>query len=245
MKFENTLDIPEDADKVYASLTDIQAVAPCVPGATLESEENGVYGGSLKMKIGPISAQYQGTLQFVEQDAAARRAVISATGTDVHGQGGADATFSFVVEPAGAGSVLRIETDVQIQGKIAQMGSRGIQKVAQRLLAQFGANLSAMIAQQGAGPATTATSPSPLAASQAALSGAAASGTANVTAAPQQAAHPAPTESLDLLDALRPAWLPEPRVLAAVATGALVGYLLGRGRGDRRILIEFVLPKTD
>ena len=140
---EFTVDAP--VDRAWAVLTDIERIAPCMPGAELTGVDGGTYQGLVKVKVGPISAQYKGTASFVEKDEAAHRAVLKATGRDTRGQGNAAATVTAVMTEQGDGTQVAITTDMTVSGRVAQFGRGVMADVTARLLQQFVDNLEANV----------------------------------------------------------------------------------------------------
>lgn len=139
-----TVDLPvEDAWRV---LTDLERVAPCLPGAALLGVENGVYQGAVKIKVGPVSAKYQGTARFVEKDETAHRAVLRAEGKDAGGQGNAAATVTATLTAQGSGTTVDVRTDLALSGRVAQFGRGVIADVTGKLLGQFVQRLEAEVA---------------------------------------------------------------------------------------------------
>lgn len=138
MKLENefTVDVPvEDAWNV---LLDLERVTPCLPGAALTEESGDEYKGEMKVRLGPVSQEYQGTVKIEEADESEHRAVIRAEGKDARGQGTASATITSTLQDEGNGSTkVHVETDMQLTGRAAQFG-RGVQQdVAAKLLGRF------------------------------------------------------------------------------------------------------------
>ncbi len=162
MKLDNEFTVPVPVDQAWAVLTDLELIAPCMPGAQLTGVNDGVYTGKVKIKVGPVSAEYAGTAQFTEKDGTAYRAVIDARGRDSRGQGNATAVISAQLRADGASTVVTVDTDLTIAGRIAQFGSGMIKEVSAKLLGQFvqclegklGGDLAAWAA--GPGPAVTA-----------------------------------------------------------------------------------------
>ena len=108
-----------------------------MPGAQLTGVDGGVYSGRVKVKVGPVTSEYAGTASFLERDDSSYRAVINAQGRDPRGAGNASATIVAQLRPEGERTVVRVETDLKISGKIAQFGSGMIAEVSEKLLGQF------------------------------------------------------------------------------------------------------------
>jgi hypothetical protein len=120
---------------------DIERIAPCLPGAQLQEIAGEEYRGVVKVKVGPITAQYKGAAYFESRDDATHVAVIKGSGRDTRGQGNASATITMRLVPDGGGTAVSVETDLAITGKVAQFGRGVMADVSAKLLAQFVANL--------------------------------------------------------------------------------------------------------
>jgi carbon monoxide dehydrogenase subunit G len=118
-------------ERAWEVLTDVERIAPCMPGAQLQEIEGDEYRGIVKVKVGPIAAR------FVEQDEAGRRAVLRAEGRETRGQGNANATITAQLEPDGDGTKISVMTDLTITGRVAQFGRGVLADVSTKLLGQF------------------------------------------------------------------------------------------------------------
>lgn len=156
MKLEQTFTVEAPPDVVWAALTDVARVAPCLPGAEITGEgEEGTYEGTFTVKLGPTTASYNGWLRMESLDEAARVATMSARGTDKRGQGGASATIVSTITAEGSGARVEVDTDFAITGRLARFGRGGmIQDVSNRLLADFAACLQARLAAEQVPAAT-------------------------------------------------------------------------------------------
>ena len=137
MKIDNEFRVSVPIDQAWVVLTDLAGIALCLPGAQLTGSEGDTYMGKIKIKVGPVTSEYAGTASFSEKDDTAYRAVIDAKGRDPRGAGNASATITASLRPDGAHTVVSIETDLKISGKIAQFGSSMIAEVSEKLLGQF------------------------------------------------------------------------------------------------------------
>jgi carbon monoxide dehydrogenase subunit G len=137
MKLDNEFTVGVPIEQAWTVLTDLELIAPCMPGAQLTGVTGDVYSGKVKIKVGPITAEYAGTAQFSVKDETAYRAVIDARGRDSRGNGNAMAVISAQLEPAGGGTRVSVSTDLTIAGRIAQFGSGMIKEVSAKLLGQF------------------------------------------------------------------------------------------------------------
>jgi carbon monoxide dehydrogenase subunit G len=182
MKIDHEFTVSVPVDRAWAVLTDLEAIAPCMPGAQLTGVDGDVYSGKVKIKVGPVVSQYAGTAKFLEKDDAAHRAVIDAKGRDSRGAGNASALITAQLHPDGDRTRVTVETELKITGRIAQFGSGMIKEVSTKLLGQFVSSLEEkLLADNAAAPAEaaadkTATAAPAESASAGAASGAGASG---------------------------------------------------------------------
>ena len=225
MKIQNEIEVSAPPDDLFEVLSDVERVAPLLPGATLEGkEDDDTYVGTVKVKVGPISVSYRGTIYFQELDHEARRAVMRASGREINGQGSTEATITATVSGSDSTSVLTMDTDMEVRGKVAQFGRGAIGNVSQKILDQFARNLEAQVlgggeqeAAEPGGAAKAEESEQPEAA-----------------ASRPAAAAPAADDSLDLLSVVGAPELG--KVLPAaigLVLGLLIGHLLGAHRTTR------------
>lgn len=153
MKIEDRFRVDLPVEEAWRVLLDIERIAPCMPGAELQEVEGDEYRGVVKVKVGPITAQYKGAARLVEADADAHRAVIEASGRDTRGQGNASATVTMSLATDGDGTEVRVDNDVTVTGKVAQFGRGVMADVSSKLLAQFVDCLEANVLG-GAAPTT-------------------------------------------------------------------------------------------
>jgi hypothetical protein len=157
LKFTNEFVVAVSLERVWETLLDIESVAGFLPGATIEpSDEEGVYNGTMKVKVGPMSVNYKGTARLARTDEAEHVAEIAVEAVDTKGQGTATATISNRVVADDAGSTRVIaETNLSITGRQAQFGRGIMQDVAQRMLDDFAKRFEAhLLGTDGAGDAT-------------------------------------------------------------------------------------------
>jgi carbon monoxide dehydrogenase subunit G len=141
MELINEFRVGVPVEQAWSVLTDVERIAPCLPGAQLQEVDGDEYRGVVKVKVGPITAQYKGAASFVEQDAVAWRAVLKAEGRETRGQGNASATITATLVPDGASTAVTTVTDLKITGKVAQFGRGVLAEVSAKLLDQFVENL--------------------------------------------------------------------------------------------------------
>src|SRR3954454_9812830 len=137
MELTNEFRVAVPVDEAWTLLTDVERIAPCRPGAELQEIEGDEYRGIVKVKVGPITAQYKGKATFVEQDEAAGRAVLRAEGRDTRGQGNANATITATLVSDGDGTQVTVTTDLTVTGRVAQFGRGVLADVSSKLLNQF------------------------------------------------------------------------------------------------------------
>src|SRR3954462_6960221 len=138
MKLENEFTVPASVDEAWALMLDVPRVAPCLPGATVEpGGDDGEYQGTMKIKIGPITASYKGTVKIQEADEAAHRVAMRAQAKDARGQGTAAATITSTIEETPEGTKVHVETDMRVTGPAAQFGRGVMQDVSAKLMTRF------------------------------------------------------------------------------------------------------------
>jgi carbon monoxide dehydrogenase subunit G len=135
-------EVPLSIDEAWSVLTDLERVAPCLPGAQLEEIEGDEYRGRVKIKVGPITVEYKGTATFLERLPETHVAVLRAQGRETKGQGSAAATITATLEAAGvANTKVNVLTELDISGRVAQFGRGALADVSSKILGQFAANL--------------------------------------------------------------------------------------------------------
>jgi uncharacterized protein len=256
MELSNEFVVPTGVDDAWRLLTDVERIAPCMPGAELQEIEGDEYRGIVKVKVGPITAQYKGKATFVEKDDAAHRAVLRAEGRDTRGQGNANATITATLASEGSGTKVTVVTDLAVTGRAAQFGRGVMADVSTKLLGQFVSCLeknvlgAAAPAEVGASretaavPAGAAASAAagpvtrePGGASDVALAGAPSGSNgskseqaATVSSGPR-AVVSKPAEPVDLLGT---AGSPVIKRLLPAIVGALLAFIIGRRLRRRR-----------
>jgi carbon monoxide dehydrogenase subunit G len=141
MELVHEFSVPVPVEQAWQVLTDVERIAPCLPGAELTGVDGDAYRGQVKIKVGPITAQYRGTASFTEKDEAQHRVVLKASGRDTRGQGNASATVTAQMAAADGGTTVSIVTDLSVSGRVAQFGRGVMGDVSARLLEQFVRNL--------------------------------------------------------------------------------------------------------
>jgi uncharacterized protein len=160
MKMEQSFEVQAPLEQVWSALLDLERVAPCLPGAAITGhDEDGTYHGTFSVKLGPMTAAYNGTIKVDEVDEAAHRATLKAKGTDKRGQGGANATIVNTLSEHEGGTRVDAVTDFAITGRLAQFGRGGIMEdVSNRLMRDFAACLSTRLGEPAPAAAPAAES---------------------------------------------------------------------------------------
>jgi uncharacterized protein len=255
MEMDHSFTVPVPPDQAWDVLLDVQRVAPCMPGATVDEVDGDVVNGRIKVKVGPVSLTYKGTAKFTERDPEAHVVVLEASGKETRGAGTASASVRATMAPeaSGSGTQVTMHTTMNVTGRPAQFGRGVMVEVGGKLVEQFAANLAKLIS--GDAPAGPGGSDDPSGSAQSTAdaapgtsagsvdgNGAAAvtadphtgNGSASTTSAPVPAAStvpaasasaPEPDNSLNLVKLVGPALL---KRLVPVAAGAVVLAVLSR-----------------
>jgi len=243
MEMDHSFTVPVPPDRAWDVLLDVEKIAPCMPGATVDEFDGEVVTGRIKVKVGPVSLTYRGTAKFTERDPDARVIVLEASGKETRGAGTASATVRATLEPesGGEGTTASMHTTMNVTGRPAQFGRGVMIEVGSKLVEQFARNLRQLIAEDGAAggnAAATATAEADASAGQAAAE---ATGTpqdgpgstqpspvvpaAATTATPTAQPPAASADSINLVKLVGPSLLK--RVVPAVVAAAGLA-LLGR-----------------
>ncbi|MXZ85396.1 MAG: hypothetical protein F4129_01180 [Acidimicrobiia bacterium] len=146
MEMTNEIEVNASASDVWDAFNDVERIAPCLPGAQLTEIEGEEYLGVVKVKVGPVNAQYKGKATFVERDQDALKVVILAEGRETRGQGNASANITATLEALDDNRTkVGVTTDLKITGKVAQIGRNLIPDVSSKIMDQFADNLEAML----------------------------------------------------------------------------------------------------
>ncbi len=156
MELTNDFRVGVPVERAWEVLTDVELIAPCMPGAQLQEIEGEEFRGVVKVKVGPITAQYKGAARFLERDDAAHKAVLRAEGRDTRGQGNANATITAQLTPDGDGTAVTVTTDLTVTGRVAQFGRGVMADVSTKLLGQFADCLESKLEADGDGGDTPA-----------------------------------------------------------------------------------------
>jgi carbon monoxide dehydrogenase subunit G len=197
VKIEDSFRVNVPVEEAWKVLLDLERIAPCLPGAQLTEVEGDEYRGTVKIKVGPITAQYKGVAQIVEADEANHKVLLKAEGRDTRGQGNASAMVTATLVSEGDGTTVNIDTDLNITGKVAQFGRGVMADVSSKLLGQFADNLKKDVLS-GEAPANPGPVSAP--ATAAPTEGAPAGGAAAASSGPRKIDSPE-AQPIDLMDA--------------------------------------------
>ncbi|MEU4999911.1 SRPBCC family protein [Streptomyces sp. NPDC021622] len=222
MQLTNSVPVKASPDEVFTLMNDVERVASCMPGAALDGRDGDTWRGSVKIKVGPVSAAYAGTVRFLEVDPTGRRLRVQARGADTHGSGDAEAEVALEVLAAAEGALLQLSTDLVIRGKIAQFGKGAIATVSDRILQQFAQNLGSLLDQDRSPAAVPLPSVAPDA---------------------SRPAVPADSELDGLSMLIGPAAAKYGLVAGAFVFGVFEGWLLGRLGAQARELRALRAPR--
>src|SRR5580692_1166721 len=152
MELDHSFIVPVPPDRAWEVLLDVERIAPCMPGATVEEFDGEVVTGRIKVKVGPVSLTYRGTAKFTERDPDALVVVVDASGKETRGAGTASAAIRASLEPSGEGTRVSIHTTMNVTGRPAQFGRGVIAEVGGKLVEKFAENLAQMISDGGVAP---------------------------------------------------------------------------------------------
>jgi uncharacterized protein len=217
MKIHNEITVSAPPDELFDFVSDVERVAPCLPGATIEGRQGDDYAGSMKVKVGPINATYKGKLRFLELDKEGRRAVLKARADEVNGQGNAEASITTAIADSGGQSVITMDTDLQMRGRVAQFGRGAMEKISQRMFQEF-ANVERQFSGEGGDGAQAQPEPP------------------SEPEPDEPAGAPAPERDGPALDAVGMFVSPAARKVVPIAVPALLGFLYGYLAGRLREL---------
>ena len=238
MKIQNEIEVSAPPNELFDVLADVERVAPLLPGANLEEKrDDDSYAGTVKVKVGPITASYRGTLRFLELDQDGHRAVMAASADEQGGQGNLEAKITASVSGSDSQSLLSLDTDLDVRGKAAQFGRGALGSVSQRILQQFARNLESEVLSGGAQreePPSEETTPTGETEMGEETAPPGETGV-NRPSPPRQTAATAPAgeESLDLLSAVGGPML---RQAAPAVAGLALGLLIGNYVSTRKTL---------
>ena len=146
MELNNEIDVNAPIQEVWEAFNTPERIAPCLPGAELQEVDGDNFNGLVKIKVGPITAQYKGTASYLEKDEDAQKVVIKGDGRDTRGAGNASATITAQLSEISPDVTnVNVRTELTITGKVAQFGRGAISDVSGKLMTQFAQNLEQLL----------------------------------------------------------------------------------------------------
>ncbi|MFC6005393.1 SRPBCC family protein, partial [Streptomonospora nanhaiensis] len=146
MRFEHEFTVPVPIEQAWAVLLDVERVAPCLPGATLDIFEGDEFTGRMKVKVGPIVVTYKGSARFEDVDKDSYSLAIQASGKEARGSGTAAATVKARMTPADENTTaVTVETSFNVTGRPAQFGRGVMAEVGGKLIERFAGNLAQLL----------------------------------------------------------------------------------------------------
>jgi carbon monoxide dehydrogenase subunit G len=155
MELENSFTIPVPPEQAWGVLLDVEKVAPCMPGATVDSVDGDEIKGRIKVKVGPVALTYAGTARFTEKNEQTRTVVLSASGKETRGSGTAAATITSTLQDEAGRTRVVVHTTMTVTGRPAQFGRGVMAEVAGRVIDKFASNLAAQLSGGAAAPAAS------------------------------------------------------------------------------------------
>ena len=168
MELEHSFIVPVPPEQAWPVLLDVERIAPCMPGATVDSVDGDVIKGRIKVKVGPVALTYAGTAHFTERNEQARSITLEASGKETRGAGTASATVRSSLEDEGGQTKVTVHTSMNVTGRPAQFGRGVMAEVGGRIIEKFATNLAALLASapaasmaasNGSGPGADASGP--------------------------------------------------------------------------------------
>ena len=146
MELSNEIDVNVPIQEVWKAFNTPEKIAPCLPGAELQEVDGDNFNGLVKIKVGPITAQYKGTATYLDKDESSQKVVIKGDGRDTRGAGNASATITAILTEVSSNTTnVNVHTELTITGKVAQFGRGAISDVSGKLMTQFAKNLEQLL----------------------------------------------------------------------------------------------------
>ena len=146
MELSNEIDVNAPIQEVWKAFNTPERIAPCLPGAELQEVDGDNFNGLVKIKVGPITAQYKGTATYLDKDESSQKVVIKGDGRDTRGAGNASATITAILTEVSSNTTnVNVHTELTITGKVAQFGRGAISDVSGKLMTQFAKNLEQLL----------------------------------------------------------------------------------------------------
>src|ERR1700704_3040480 len=159
MELDHSFTVPVPEERAWEVLLDVERVAPCMPGASLDSVDGDEIKGRIKVKVGPIAMTYAGTARFTERDPQAHVITLEASGKETRGAGTASAKVRSMLEGQDGQTHVVVHTTLNVTGRPAQFGRGVMAEVGGKLIGIFADNLAAMLTADGGASAPAGSAP--------------------------------------------------------------------------------------
>ncbi|HZB30775.1 MAG TPA: SRPBCC family protein [Streptosporangiaceae bacterium] len=152
MELDHEFTVPVPIDHAWAVLLDVERVAPCMPGATLDSIDGDEFTGRLKVKLGAMTITYKGAARIASKDEASHTVTMEGTGKESRGAGTASATVQAQLHDEGDTTRVTVHTKLNVTGRPAQFGRNILSEVGGKLIGRFADGLHEEIQRGQVGP---------------------------------------------------------------------------------------------
>jgi carbon monoxide dehydrogenase subunit G len=146
MELDHEFTVPVPVDRAWQVLLDVERIAPCMPGATLDAADGDEFTGRLKVRLGAMTVTYRGTARIASRDEEAHAVTIEASGKEARGPGTASATVQAKLYEDDGRTRVTVHTKLNVTGRPAQFGRGILAEVGGRLVGRFADNLAAELA---------------------------------------------------------------------------------------------------
>ncbi|TDC94613.1 SRPBCC family protein [Actinomadura sp. 7K507] len=153
MELDHDFTVPVPVDQAWAVLLDVERVAACMPGATLDSVEGEEFKGRMKVKVGAMTITYRGSARIVSADESSRTVTLEASAKEARGSGTASATVQATLHEEGGTTRVTVHTKLNVTGRPAQFGRNILSEVGSKIITRFAENLEEELESSGASPA--------------------------------------------------------------------------------------------
>lgn len=149
MELDHDFTVPVPVDQAWSVLLDVERVAACMPGATLDSVDGEEYSGRMKVKVGAMTITYRGTARIVSADASSRVVTMEASAKEARGSGTAAATVQARLHAEDGVTRVSVHTKLNVTGRPAQFGRNILSEVGSKIIARFAKQLAAELEAPG------------------------------------------------------------------------------------------------
>ncbi|MFG2087650.1 MULTISPECIES: SRPBCC family protein [unclassified Spirillospora] len=159
MELDHDFTVPVPVDQAWSVLLDVERVAACMPGATLDSIEGEEFKGRMKVKVGAMTITYRGSARIVSAEESSRTVTMEASAKEARGSGTASATVQAKLHEEGDTTRVTVHTKMNVTGRPAQFGRNILSEVGSKIISRFAKALEEELESSGTTPAAAAESP--------------------------------------------------------------------------------------